>query len=301
MCWTCDSGVLQPACYPDRDSHLPTHKRELDFNELVEQAALDLALLDDALSDVSSSTPSSSNSPSLSTISLTDAGSAPTLSYSLLSPIVMDECILPAIEEIHDSSLSSSVQGHAHSLPGFPPSAEVTVSSASGSVASPVQPLDDVYGSGDSIEVEAYVRQSDGYRNEYTTSSLPSSTSRPQCRFPAQQKRRQRFSVSVLNHAASRSSKKSIEWLVCPTCGHRQHPKRRPDFRRHLHTHEEKRHFCCGVLLGSREALEAGLGQANAYEWGNNMRVGGCKAAFSRMDSLRRHLRNSNIGCIGTL
>lgn len=94
------------------------------------------------------------------------------------------------------------------------------------------------------------------------------------------------------------SVSKKIDWLICKVCNHRQDPKRRPDFKRHMRIHEEKSVFCCGVLLDSEEAKIRGLTREDAYEWEGEIRVGGCKTSFARTDSLHRHLRNEKVSCL---
>ncbi|KZT06507.1 uncharacterized protein LAESUDRAFT_631940, partial [Laetiporus sulphureus 93-53] len=77
---------------------------------------------------------------------------------------------------------------------------------------------------------------------------------------------------------------------------------RQGDVLRHMETHRLKdKWVCCGTYL--EDALQQGIvpriSEIRVYK-GRQM-VGGCFKAFSRRDSLKRHLENGRIGCLGDI
>ncbi|KZT70321.1 hypothetical protein DAEQUDRAFT_217355 [Daedalea quercina L-15889] len=83
--------------------------------------------------------------------------------------------------------------------------------------------------------------------------------------------------------------------LHCPVprCHYVQYTVRRPDLKRHIDTHRsresQKRWICCGVPVG--QAAAYGIEDfSNAYLFEGWRMVGGCRRAFSRRDSLQRHI-----------
>ena len=102
----------------------------------------------------------------------------------------------------------------------------------------------------------------------------------------------------------------------CPVaeCDYIQKNKRIPDLNRHVMTHdrwmEPERWTCCGVgveiahLYG--RGIEAGLSkeeqiEAGAYVFKGELMVGGCLKTFARRDSLKRHVDNPKMSCVGDM
>ena len=102
----------------------------------------------------------------------------------------------------------------------------------------------------------------------------------------------------------------------CPVveCDYTQKNKRIPDLKRHVMTHyrcvEPGKWTCCGVgveighLYG--QGIEAGMSEdeqieAGAYMFKGKLMVGGCLQKFARRDSLKRHVDNPKISCVGNM
>ncbi|KAK0503964.1 hypothetical protein EDD18DRAFT_1131547 [Armillaria luteobubalina] len=101
----------------------------------------------------------------------------------------------------------------------------------------------------------------------------------------------------------------------CQACEWEQENHRKPDFVRHLLTHQQpdkndktQGFWCKGVRLLDREAynklaLRVGRelipedAEENVYLF--EQRVGGCLRSFSRRDALKRHIDNPNNNCCG--
>ncbi|KAK0221890.1 hypothetical protein IW262DRAFT_937763 [Armillaria fumosa] len=101
----------------------------------------------------------------------------------------------------------------------------------------------------------------------------------------------------------------------CQACEWEQENHRKPDFVRHLLTHQQpdkndktKGFWCKGVRLFDREAynkLAIRVGREPIPEDAEEIvylfeqRVGGCMRSFSRRDALKRHIDNPNNNCYG--
>ncbi|KIY45575.1 hypothetical protein FISHEDRAFT_76429 [Fistulina hepatica ATCC 64428] len=91
----------------------------------------------------------------------------------------------------------------------------------------------------------------------------------------------------------------------CEACGFIQRNGRKPDFLRHLRTHESVNDdetsgwWCKGVLVEDAH-LWTLRGHTTPYEFASRMRVGGCRGKFSRRDALKRHLDNPRCKCVGS-
>ncbi|KAK0187934.1 hypothetical protein F5146DRAFT_1061379 [Armillaria mellea] len=106
----------------------------------------------------------------------------------------------------------------------------------------------------------------------------------------------------------------TMNWK-CQACIWEQENHRKPDFVRHLLTHQQpdkndqsKGFWCKGLKLVDREAynkLAIRIGRVpipeNAEEivYLFEQRVGGCMRNFSRRDALKRHIDNRNNSCCG--
>jgi len=88
--------------------------------------------------------------------------------------------------------------------------------------------------------------------------------------------------------------------FLCPQCLYRPKDKRLPDFKRHLATHVAhlSKTCCAGVLIEDAAAFDIPE-MAELVFYNGKYRIGGCMRHFSRMDALRRHLDNGNLGCVG--
>ncbi|OSC99921.1 hypothetical protein PYCCODRAFT_1460517 [Trametes coccinea BRFM310] len=94
---------------------------------------------------------------------------------------------------------------------------------------------------------------------------------------------------------------------ACPHCPYVQTTRRSPDLKRHMKTHfpsgtsDEAEWICCGVPLEDAQAMgvprEVLLEEAFIY--GGEAMVGGCRKVFSRRDALKRHLVKRKGFCYG--
>lgn len=83
----------------------------------------------------------------------------------------------------------------------------------------------------------------------------------------------------------------------CPVddCSFTPASGKRDDLVRHIKTHCEDKGeewVCCGVPLSSARSRRV-AGTCKPFEYGGQMRVGGCLLSFSRKDALGRHVRDS--------
>lgn len=83
----------------------------------------------------------------------------------------------------------------------------------------------------------------------------------------------------------------------CPVddCSFTPASGKRDDLVRHIKTHCEDKGeewVCCGVPLSSAPSRRV-AGTCKPFEYGGQMRVGGCLLSFSRKDALGRHVRDS--------
>lgn len=82
---------------------------------------------------------------------------------------------------------------------------------------------------------------------------------------------------------------------ACPFCGY----SKSQDLKRHIDCHfNNVDNVCCGVPVERAAELGIPFNMADAREWNNVLRVGGCWKAFSRSDSLARHLRAPKTTCV---
>jgi hypothetical protein len=102
----------------------------------------------------------------------------------------------------------------------------------------------------------------------------------------------------------------------CPVvgCNFVQKNQRIPDLKRHIETHgrwrEPDKWICCGVGMDKAYSYGTGIQQgmtdkecikAGAYVFRNRLMIGGCMKTFSRRDSLKRHVDNTKIPCVGDM
>jgi hypothetical protein len=96
---------------------------------------------------------------------------------------------------------------------------------------------------------------------------------------------------------------KSNPW-ACPHCSWVQRNRRTPDLKRHIRTHtrllKPSQWVCCGVPVEEAASYAIRSDSESRLHDGRYV-VGGCWKEFSRRDALKRHLDNSNIGCVGNL
>ncbi|CDO77004.1 hypothetical protein BN946_scf184298.g31 [Trametes cinnabarina] len=93
----------------------------------------------------------------------------------------------------------------------------------------------------------------------------------------------------------------------CPYCPYVQGSRRSPDLKRHVKTHfpldstDEPEWICCGVPLQDAQALGVpqGVSLEEAFVYGGQAMVGGCRKVFSRRDALKRHLGKRKGICYG--
>ncbi|KIY72507.1 hypothetical protein CYLTODRAFT_331110, partial [Cylindrobasidium torrendii FP15055 ss-10] len=101
----------------------------------------------------------------------------------------------------------------------------------------------------------------------------------------------------------------------CPFCEYKQGNSRKPDFQRHVATHQRKDNilegwWCKGIPVGkhvsvfNRSQLNNGHNKlidlkSTPIFFNGEYRIGGCKMTFSRRDALKRHLDNPAISCAG--
>ncbi|PBK97746.1 hypothetical protein ARMGADRAFT_650612 [Armillaria gallica] len=106
----------------------------------------------------------------------------------------------------------------------------------------------------------------------------------------------------------------TMNWK-CQACRWEQENHRKPDFIRHLLTHQQpdkndqsKGYWCKGLKLVDREAYnkmairdgrETIPEDAGEIVYLFEQRVGGCMRNFSRRDALKRHIDNPNNSCCG--
>lgn len=130
----------------------------------------------------------------------------------------------------------------------------------------------------------------------------PSAHARPRPTAPVIRDSRLRRTQPRHTQAATPLSIEDMKNFTCDLCGYVQRNKRKPDFKRHLQTHnrgsqKDEPWVCCGVLENSLDAPR--MGTPTMYK-GYRL-VGGCFKVFSRRDALKRHLDNQNICCKGDM
>jgi hypothetical protein len=94
------------------------------------------------------------------------------------------------------------------------------------------------------------------------------------------------------------------EDFICHICSWIQKNSRVPDLERHIITHGQSQWLCCGAPLGTRAAdrfmvRRPILVEKTRFRHCDTELVVGCQTLFSRRDTLKRHLDNRHIGCIG--